>query len=458
MWTNIKFLNKLYVCENMGMTIAKCTARFQPVPPPGVSPMYSRLREQVEICREDLLIFVERLVRTPSPSFHEGSAAKIVEEVFGDLGYDLVFEDEAGNVVGLLVGGEEGPTVLLNTHLDARRWEIDANGSADCPAARIEGGRIWGAGAADCKGGLASQIFAGYILDKTLPPLHGTLVVAATVAQEGNGAGLRRLIERTLPKLGVMPELAIIGEPTNLVVYNGHDGCADIDIRVTAPESDALLKAVEEIVQKLLGAQGTASGCSSLQLMDPVYDLDGSAPLGVLRVRCCVGPGEAVTDCVGAVKRTVLGCCDSSAGATLDIHVHSERRRFYTGEATEVLYWSRPWSSDASNPLIARAVDALAAAGWSQAAPSAWAAKRLRPFTAGGLLDAGYRIPTLCFGPGDESCAGTLQESVDLEAVVQAAFATAVMVHGTIGTPFSLSRPGPAVGSGSQGPGRPREA
>lgn len=405
--------------------------------------MYARIRHHAELCREDLLALTEKLVGTPSPSFHEGPLAQIVRDFLEDLGYDLVFQDEVGNVVGLLAGGEEGPAVLLNSHMDARRPD-GGTGAISSPAGRIERGRVWGAGAADCKGGLASQIFAGHILDKHLPPLHGTLVVAATVAQEeGNGAGVRHLIERTLPKLGIMPDLAILGEPTRLAVYNGHDGRADIDVRVVGGDRTAVRRAIETVIREVWTGDGAAlkSGSASLQLMEPAYQGDNGECAGTFRVRCRVSPAEAVANCVGNVKRAVLEASTPLSDVTVDVRVHGERRRFYTGESIEVLCWDNPWSSDVASPLIARAVDALSGAGWPDVGPGPWASKSLQSSTAGSLLAEGYRIPTLCFGPGDESGVGTPRESVDFEALIDAVFGTTVLVHGAIGTPVSLVWP-----------------
>jgi acetylornithine deacetylase/succinyl-diaminopimelate desuccinylase-like protein len=406
--------------------------------------MYRRIREQAELCREDVLALVDRLVRTPSFSFHEAALAEIVQDFLDDLGYDLVFQDEVGNVVGLLAGEEEGPTVLLNSHMDTRR-PAEGPDAYDPPVPRVERGRVWGAGAADCKGGLASQIFAGHILDRNLPPLHGTLVVAATVAQEeGNGAGVRHLIEHTLPKLGIMPDLALLGEPTGLLIYNGHDGRADIDVRVTGGENAAVRQAIELILRTLWsggGGMAWKTGGSSLEVTEPVCDYEGDSHEGSFCVRCRVKPTEAVANCVGTVKRAVLGALATLKDVSADVRVHSERRRFYTGESTEVLCWNNPWLSDSSNPLILRAVETLAAAGWSDVNLRTWGLKSLRLSTAGSLLADGYRIPTLCFGPGDESGVGTAHESVDLKALIDALYGTVVLVHGAIGTAFSLVWP-----------------
>jgi len=407
--------------------------------------MYRELREQAEGCREDLTAFTQLLVRTPSFSFKEETAAGIVQDLLEELHYDLVFRDGVGNVIGFLTGSEEGPTILLNSHMDTRRPEEERIDTEGPFSGRIDRGRMRGLGVAGCKGGLAAQVFAGHILDKCFLPLYGTIVVAATVAQEeGNGAGIRHLLEETLPKLGVTPELAILGEPTTLRVCNGHDGWADADVRIACRDAAVVRRATGLIEDALTGASGHPSWKykkSSLDVSEPAYrEYDGSHE-AVLHVRCRVKSGEAVANCVGIVKRLALAASRPAGDVQVEVQVHTERQRFYTGKTVEVLCWNNPWSSDPSAPLFHRALDALAAAGWRDAAARPFGLNNLRLGTAGSLLAESYHIPTLCFGPGDENRAYTPEESVDVEKLVDAVFGTAVLIHGAIGTPHSLVWP-----------------
>ena len=180
--------------------------------------MYSILKNKNEGLKQNTLAFAEELVRVPSVTLNEAKIAGLVEAKMREIGYDKVFRDEAGNVVGVMLGREAEPTVLLNSHLDTIA-------QAESNPPRVENGRLYGMGAADCKGGLAAQVFTGALLRRSLLPLRGNLVVAATVAEEnGRSTGVRVLMERTLPLLGMKPAFAILGEPTGLGLYYGHDG------------------------------------------------------------------------------------------------------------------------------------------------------------------------------------------------------------------------------------------
>jgi len=161
--------------------------------------MYELLKNKMDGLRQDMVGFAQDLLQTRSPSGDEAKAAALVVDQMHTLGYDQVESDELGNVVGVLHGVEEGPTLMLASHLDTVGTG-DLNTWDTSPwSGRIEGGRLHGLGAADCKGGLAAQVFAAGLLKRALLPLRGNLVVAATVSEEnGISIGIRRLLAHTL--------------------------------------------------------------------------------------------------------------------------------------------------------------------------------------------------------------------------------------------------------------------
>ncbi len=63
---------------------------------------------------EKLIAFTQDLVRIPSLSGQEGAVARRVEEEMTALGFDRVWSDECGNVIGVVEGTAPGPTVLYD--------------------------------------------------------------------------------------------------------------------------------------------------------------------------------------------------------------------------------------------------------------------------------------------------------------------------------------------------------
>jgi acetylornithine deacetylase/succinyl-diaminopimelate desuccinylase-like protein len=200
--------------------------------------MYQVFREATDRAKEPLIQFTQELIQTPSCSLGEEKVAGMLYDLYGRLGFDHVFYDDAGNVVGIIVGSNPGPVVLLNSHMDT----VDHRGGTEGPGCccKLWHGKLQGMGASDCKGGLAAQAFAAYALIQSGLPLHGYVVVSGTVAEEnGCSLGARHLLENTLAKLGMKPAYAILGEPTSLGLCYGHDGWVLMDIRMKGTERAA---------------------------------------------------------------------------------------------------------------------------------------------------------------------------------------------------------------------------
>ncbi|MFA7232457.1 MAG: M20/M25/M40 family metallo-hydrolase, partial [Victivallaceae bacterium] len=166
--------------------------------------MYTLLKTKNEGLKEETLGFLTELLRSPSQEGNESKAAEIVKQEMIKQNYDKVYQDNAGNIIGIIYGMNAGPTLVLNSHLDTVILDRDSEWKFPPYAGHCENGRIYGAGASDCKGGIAAQVFAGALLKRSLLPLKGNLVVTATTA-EGNGrsCGVKYLLEETLPSFGL---------------------------------------------------------------------------------------------------------------------------------------------------------------------------------------------------------------------------------------------------------------
>lgn len=133
------------------------------------------------------------------------------------------------NVLGKWIGRTGKPTLHLNAHYDVvpvgGGWEITEPFN---PVAKD--GRIYGRGACDMKGGLASILVAVRALREADFPLNGTLAVSATADEETGGqAGLGYLVQK-----GYLAgtDYALIPEPTGLDAYPAHKGDLWVDLVV----------------------------------------------------------------------------------------------------------------------------------------------------------------------------------------------------------------------------------
>ena len=171
--------------------------------------------------------FCRRLIQTPSMSGQEGDAARLVEAEMLRLGYDRVWIDDVGNVIGLIRGSGGGPRLQFNTHLD----HVDPGDPQDWSyppyAATIHAGAIWGRGACDLKGPMATQVHALAALKQAGISFRADVYVVAVVFEERAGLG-SRFLAKTLPC-----DYAVIGEATGNRLMRGHRGRTEIIVEFT---------------------------------------------------------------------------------------------------------------------------------------------------------------------------------------------------------------------------------
>lgn len=151
---------------------------------------------------------LESMLKIYSPSGREEEVASFLEAELRRLGFKA-WRDEVGNVIGE-VGWGEGPRVLLCGHMDTVPGEIPV---------KLEAGRLYGRGAVDAKGPLASMVASAAELIEE-DGLKGSVALAALVDEEGSGRGAKNLVKR-----GVKADYAVFGEPSgtrNVVIgYKG---------------------------------------------------------------------------------------------------------------------------------------------------------------------------------------------------------------------------------------------
>ncbi len=400
--------------------------------------MYENLRNHAAHYRTQIIDFTRQIVATPSYSLGEAAVADQVQSLFERLEYDQVFRDDVGNVVGVMIGTEPGPAVLLNSHMDTVIPE-DADWKDECLWGRAEGGRIYGLGAADCKGGLAAQIFAGHILAKSALPLRGDVVVAATVAEEnGCSLGARHLLENTLTRFGLQPSYAILGEPTGLGLCYGHDGWMRLDCRISSEDRRAVRQAVTLVLQDVRDAAEALNmrGAALIRATEPKWDQDAHQLGAIIQISRPIFPGENSESCLELIRDRVTRALEPCPSVSVHVALHADLQRFYTGKTVNVSYRTEPWITDPFRPFFNCALEALKTGGWDHVSLTTWDLSRSEMGTAGSLLSGEHRIPTLGFGPGELDQAHAPNESLSMDNLVGAAFGTAVLVHGLIGAPL----------------------
>ena len=191
--------------------------------------LMTRRRATSDARGADPVALAQALVRTPSvnPALEEGGTgesrvAAICADLLADWGLATrMYEVAPGrpNVVAHLTGS--GPTLLLNGHLDT----VGVGGMTIDPfGAAVRGGRLWGRGACDMKGGVAALLSATFRLSRA--SARPNVVVALTADEENESIGMAELVGSD-----VSADFAIDCEPTGLSVMPAHKGFAWLKTR-----------------------------------------------------------------------------------------------------------------------------------------------------------------------------------------------------------------------------------
>ena len=198
---------------------------------------------------EERLASYMDLIRIPSITGSEEAVAAWAADALRDLG--LTVESHSPETAAVradpnwpgeemprtslpVVIGRVGPTdgrrVILSGHLDVVPPGDPATWTVDPWGGEIREDAVYGRGACDMKGGVASILGALRALAAAgdLARLDGELLVAFVPSEEDGGQGTLAAI-----RAGATGDLAIIPEPSNLDVVVAHAGA--ITFRLTVP-------------------------------------------------------------------------------------------------------------------------------------------------------------------------------------------------------------------------------
>jgi succinyl-diaminopimelate desuccinylase len=189
--------------------------------------MTDALFKAVEARRDEVTALTAELIRFPTvnpPGEAYTPCAEYVGAYLRKLGFETEFIRGEGapgdtdryprtNVVARFDGRVPGPCVHFNSHIDV--VEAGEGWSVDPFAGLVKDGKVYGRGACDMKGGLASSIIAAQAFMQVYPDFPGAIEISGTVDEESGGFGgvahLARLGYFSKPKV----DHVIIPEPLN---------------------------------------------------------------------------------------------------------------------------------------------------------------------------------------------------------------------------------------------------
>jgi putative selenium metabolism hydrolase len=366
--------------------------------------------------RQALTSFLQDMVRIPSLSSQEGAMAERLAAEMRAVGFDEVWTDRVGNVVGR-IGPGSGPRLFYDGHMDVVGVGDPAAWTRDPFGAAIENGILYGRGAADMKGSLASLVYGAKALVDSGIRLAGDLVVVGVVQEEPcEGHAMRVLVEEE----GLSPHWVVLAEPTGLQVSRGQRGRLEMQVTVRGRSSHA--SAPDRGDNAIYGA---ARLIFSLELLADMLSEDpflGKATLAVTRIENTGGSNNVIPDsCTFVVdRRLTLGETEARAMAEVQGLIareckHAEVRLVefdytsYTGYSVRGVEHYPAWVLPESHSLVQAAVRTVRAVTGEKPTIGKW------DFSTDGAYTMGIAgIPTIGLGPGEEAQVHTADERIRL--------------------------------------------
>jgi len=217
----------------------------------------NKINKGINDNKDEIIAFVQKLVRTPSLAnqesdvqhiIHEklnsiGLNSKIIPVIFSELEHHPAFNDDGFspdsriNVTALWQGNNKAKSLILNGHVDVVPTGPEKLWNDDPFSGNIVDGKIYGRGSCDMKAGLSSGLFAIYILKNLGFSPDGDIIFQSVVGEESGGCGTLTNIVK-----GYHADAAIILEPTSLKLSPIQSGALTFRLKVPGKATHASMR------------------------------------------------------------------------------------------------------------------------------------------------------------------------------------------------------------------------
>src|ERR1017187_8862396 len=188
---------------------------------------YDLIQKRAKAMEKDTVRFLSDLIRTQSFSSKEKNVIAVIKKEMQKIGFDGIRIDGLGNIIGRIGKGKR--VIAFDGHVDTVYPGDLAPRQLHRFKPFVKGGKIWGRGTVDQKGGVATMIHAGRTIKELGLNDQFTIYFTGTVMEEDcDGLCWQYLLN--VEKL--KPELVVITEPTNMNIYRGHRGRMEIRVEV----------------------------------------------------------------------------------------------------------------------------------------------------------------------------------------------------------------------------------
>ena len=209
----------------------------------------AKLAEKIlaEVNEDEIVAMCCDVINIPSPTGEELQMAQYMQRALQQLGLNVTWqevEEGRANVIGRWTEAAGGKNLMFNGHMDTSNTgrEEFLTGIGYKPHAVVKNGLIYGLGIYNMKGALVCYTHAVKALQRAGVKLEGDVIIAAVAGEiektqwgefngkeyRGYGVGTHYLVNH-----GVLPDMCILGEPTDMHVVLEHFGSLWVRISCT---------------------------------------------------------------------------------------------------------------------------------------------------------------------------------------------------------------------------------
>ncbi len=382
---------------------------------------FEEILKKAQSYEQEMTKFLRDMIAIPSESCDEEKVILRIKEEMELVGFDSVKIDSMGNILGTIGHGKH--IIAMDAHIDTvgvgeiNNWIVD-------PYIGLENDEeIYGRGASDQEGGMASMVYAGKIIKELGLEDDYTLIITGTVQEEDcDGLCWQYIIEEDK----IRPEFVVITEPTSCRIYRGHRGRMEIKIHTSgischgsAPErgDNAIFKMapilieLEQLNHQLLDNEFLGKGTLT------VSEIFHSSPS-----RCAVADG-----CTVSVDRRLtdgetfesaleeIRMLPSVKKANAVVSMYDYARPSYTNLVYPTKAYFPTWVLDEEHIACQSTINAYKNLFDEDPVVDKWT------FSTNGVSIMGrYNIPCIGFGPGHEDQAHAPNEKTWKKELIKA--------------------------------------
>lgn len=383
---------------------------------------YAKIRALAEKYRDYTAQNLSKLVQIKSVSTQEKDVQLELKRQMEEAGFDEVFIDGLGNVIGRIGNGKK--ILAIDGHMDTVDFGNMNNWEFNPLSGEIKDGYVFGRGTVDQEGGPASFVTSGRILKELAFDKDLTIYFVGSVMEEDcDGLCWQYIIEEDK----IVPDFVISTEPTNLNIYRGHRGRMEIHVHFngvsshgSAPErgKNAIYMAskvaleIEKLNERLAYDEFLGKGSVTIsEIISGSPSLCAVADYARIHLDRRLTWGETKESAVAEIEELIKGM-----NASVEVLQYSEVA--YTGLRYGMEKYYPTWKMPEDSPVVTTGVKAYESIFGEKPKVDKWT------FSTNGIMTCGrYKIPTIGFGPGNEVLAHAPNEKVPVnDLVVASAF------------------------------------